>query len=186
LVADSNTLAPDDPSVPKDFYTKIERRIPRIPGRESVSYEPAANSYSDEHVTRDFVDEMYRIARLPKVIEARNKMKIRGRTFLSKLKRGKLETIKEMRDGRLTQPTAVLWGLNDPSAPFPIGIKLFKLISSKNPDVQFHLFNRAGHYVFRERPQAFARTVVGFLGDDILDGGLAVDTGGASTPIRQA
>jgi hypothetical protein len=57
-----------------DFYTKLEVGAPPIPYREFILREPIANSYSHEHISEDFIQEMLRIGRLPRTLEARKKM----------------------------------------------------------------------------------------------------------------
>jgi pimeloyl-ACP methyl ester carboxylesterase len=163
VVTDSNTLAPDDPSTPKTFYERIERRLPERPTRESVRYEPEANSFSHAHITPDFVEEMYRIAWLPKTREAKKNMRALHLVFQRNLQRRRREILRSIREGRLRQKTMIVWGLNDPSAPFLLGTKLFRLIASKNGETQFHAFNAAGHYAFRERYEEFNRIILGLV-----------------------
>jgi 2-hydroxy-6-oxonona-2,4-dienedioate hydrolase len=163
VVTDTNTLAPDDPSTPKTFYERIEKKLPVHPTRESVRYEPVANSYSPAHVTLDFIEEMYRIARLPKTREAKRKMRLLHSVFQTNLQRRRHDILKSIREGHLRQKTMVVWGLNDPSAPFVLGMKLFRLIADKNGETQFHAFSAAGHYTFREHHNEFNWLVLGFV-----------------------
>ena len=163
VVIDSNTLGPEDPSRPKHFYDEIEKRAPKVPTRDSVQDEAKANSYSRGHITPDFVDELYEIARLPKTVTARGWMKKHNRAFFKTVDEVKKETLDMIRSGRLKQRTLVVWGSHDPSAPVPIAFRLFRLMSEAEVEVELHVFSRSGHCSFREHPDEFSRLVSNFV-----------------------
>lgn len=164
VIVDTNTLAADHPSTPTNFYTKLDENAPPTPDEEFVRREPEANSYSKAHITPDFVAEMLSIARLAKIQEAKKKMEhLLNRQFLPDAKKKKYETLDMIRDGRLKAPTLILWGLNDPSAPIVLGHQLFQHIAYAVPRTQFHVFNHAGHYVFREHARELDRVIVDFV-----------------------
>ncbi|MBI2361624.1 MAG: alpha/beta hydrolase [Deltaproteobacteria bacterium] len=164
VLVDTNTLAADHPSTPTNFYAKLDENPPPAPNEEFVRREPEANSYSKAHITRDFVEQMLSIARLPKIQEARTRMEhLLQRQFVPDAKKKKYETLDMIRDGRLKAPTLVLWGLNDPSAPVILGHQLFQHVAYAVPRAQFHVFNRAGHYVFREHARELDRVIVDFV-----------------------
>jgi 2-hydroxy-6-oxonona-2,4-dienedioate hydrolase len=163
VIVDSNTLPPDDPSTPRDFYARLEDKLPEQPTVSSVRREVEANSFSAAHITRDFAEELFRTADLPTIKEARKKMnKLRDSVFGPALDRQRKETLGMIAAGKLRKPALIVWGLNDPSAPYFLGIKLFRTISAVNPDTSFHMFNQAGHYSFREHPKEFDDLVVAF------------------------
>jgi pimeloyl-ACP methyl ester carboxylesterase len=163
VIVDSNTLPPDDPSTPRDFYTRLEDKLPEQPTSNSVRREAEANSFSTAHITRDFVEELLRTANLPTIKEARRKMnKLRDVVFGPALDRQRRETLGMIEAGKLRRPTLIVWGLNDPSAPYVLGINLFRIIGAVNPDTSFHMINQAGHYSFRERPMEFNNLVAAF------------------------
>lgn len=164
VIVDTATLAPDDGSVPVDFYAKIDKESPLVPTRESIRKEPEMNSYSTDHVTDEFIEKRLKIALLPKILEARRKMvTLKSAVFLPSLNKKKEETLGLIESGSLKQPTIVIWSLNDPSAPVKIGIDLFRMIASKNEYAEMHLINQAGHYSYREHPAEFNRVVASFL-----------------------
>jgi 2-hydroxy-6-oxo-6-(2'-carboxyphenyl)-hexa-2,4-dienoate hydrolase len=166
VILSTNTLAADHPSTPAHFYAKLDEHAPLEPDAELVRREPEANSYSSHHITSDFVGEMLAVARLPKTREARKKMEdLLTRQFLPDVRNVKYETLDMIREGRLRAPTLVIWGLNDQSAPIVIGHQLFQHISLAVPKSQFHVFNHAGHYVFREHYRELDRLVVDFVAD---------------------
>jgi len=163
IIFGSSTLPAEDPATPVDFYKKLDANPPPTPNREFVRREPEANSYSKTHITEDFVDAMLEIALLLKHQEARKKMeRLSDELFLPDVRKKKYETLELIREGRLKAPTLIIWGFNDPSAPVKLGFDLFQLISSVVDRTQFHIFNHAGHYVFREHANEVNRLVSNF------------------------
>ena len=64
----------------------------------------------------------------------------------------------------MNTPTLVTWGLDDPSAFWdPIGINCLNLILPNVKNSSMHIFNNAGHYVFREQPEEFNAVVIGVI-----------------------
>jgi pimeloyl-ACP methyl ester carboxylesterase len=164
-VVDSNTVAADDPRYPWGaFYEDLARRVPPgPPTRESVRMEPVEQSWSDDHVTEDFLERMLAIAQfwrqsdkdwydgiwMPSIIEMR---------------RANLAQIDEH---GIPLPTLVVWGADDPSAPVPLGYALFERIAARTAEAELHVLGRAGHYAFRERPHAFVRLLEAFCLDRV-------------------
>ncbi len=164
VIFDSNTLPAEDPSMAYDFYTKLEVGAPPIPDRDFILREPVANSYSQEHISEDFIQEMLRIGRLPKTIEAREKMEtFLEAVFLPSMREKKYETLKLIEAGGLKAPTLIIWGVNDQSSPLKLGINLLQVIGSVVDRTEFHAFNHAGHYVFREHAQKVNQLITNFV-----------------------
>jgi 2-hydroxy-6-oxonona-2,4-dienedioate hydrolase len=164
VIFDSNTLPAEDPSMSYDFYTKLEVGAPPIPDRDFILREPIANSYSQEHISEDFIQEMLRIGRLPRTLEARKKMEtFLEAVFLPSMREKKYETLKLIEAGRLKAPTLIIWGVNDESSPMKLGIDLLQVIGSVMPRTEFHAFNHAGHYVFREHAQQVNQLITNFV-----------------------
>jgi hypothetical protein len=74
---------PFDPSTPAGFYTKLRKGAPPVPTKEYVRREPDANSYSNNHVTDDYVEAILKIAMLPKMQEAEKKGDLLRDQFIS-------------------------------------------------------------------------------------------------------
>ncbi len=163
VILDSNTLAPENPSTPVNFYLKLEEGAPPTPNKEFVSREPIANSYSKDHITEDFLEEMLKIALLPKTMEARKKMEqLLSAQFLPDVKKRRQDTLELIKAGCLKAPTLIVWGFNDPSAPLKLGFDLLQIIAPAVARTQFHVFNHAGHYLFREHPLELNRLIANF------------------------
>ena len=164
VIFDSNTLPAEDPSMSYDFYTKLEVGAPSIPDRDFILREPIANSYSQTHITEDFIKEMLRIGRLPRTLEARKKMEhFLEAVFLPSMREKKYETLKLIQAGGLKAPTLIIWGVNDQSSPMKLGINLLQVIGSVVPRTEFHAFNHAGHYVFREHAPKVNQLITNFV-----------------------
>jgi pimeloyl-ACP methyl ester carboxylesterase len=164
VIVDTNTLAADHPSTPKDFYTNVWANPPPVLDAAYARREADANSWSRDHITPDFVDAWLQVSLLPKTEEAARKMKaLSDKQFLPDLQRQKYDTLDLIREGRLKAPTLVVWGLNDPSAPIVLGHQLFQQIAFALPRAQLHVFNHAGHYVYREHPRDFDRVLIDFV-----------------------
>ena len=73
------------------------------------------------------------------------------------------ETLQWIREGRLTMPTLLIWGFNDPSAIISGGYQLFEIVADHASRAELHVFNRAGHYSYREHPADFVKVVTSFV-----------------------
>jgi len=133
--------------------------------RDRARYLVAANSFGSEHITEDFVDVMVAIMTSPRFQEAAKKMKAGlNQQFLDDLAVRQKETHEWIRAGGLKAPTLIIWGLNDPSATFdPLGLAAMQLILPNVPHSQMHVLNWAGHYCYREQPEAFVAAVTSFI-----------------------
>ncbi len=60
---------------------------------------------------------------------------------------------------RITVPTLVVWGYNDPAAQIENGMQLIELFMHKQRDTEVRIFNKSGHFVMREHPAAFNRLI---------------------------
>ena len=163
IVLDSNTLAPRDPSTPPDFYDKVLEGAPDVSTQEYVRREPDANSYSNRHVTDDYVEAILKIAFLPKTIEATQKAERLNSGFFEDLANLKTETMQWVEAGRLKAPTLILWGFNDVSAPVILGMHLLRVIAPVVPRTEFHVINEAAHYLFREKYQEVNHIITDFI-----------------------
>jgi len=166
-VVASRSLAPPDPGHPNHvFYDSLGHRERLLAGeitQETVSAEPRAQSFDPSTVTTDFVARMMAIANLPKSAAARRHAEADRRTIwlpdVERLRASVLERID--RDG-LPTPTQLLWGHDDLSAPPATGLALLHRIAQLTPDAELRIINRARHYLFRDRPEAFVAAVTDF------------------------
>jgi pimeloyl-ACP methyl ester carboxylesterase len=176
VLVDSSTLMSHD----SGFYETLDEQVSTIDDvRERYRFMIRAHSWSAEHITNDWLDRILEIHALAKTRAAATIMGAgplpgsggsypsgpgRGQAFLQDLYRRQQETHAWIRDGRLQVPTLVVWGFNDPSAPLePVGLDAMRLILPHAPRARMDVINRAGHYCFREQPEAFCAAVLSFL-----------------------
>ena len=163
VIVDTSTLAPDNLMFPGGAFYGALRSPPGPPTRESVRIEPDAQAFSKEHITDDFVERLLEIARLPQFQKAQQRMAdVATSIWMPSLDRVRRETLSMIEERGLPVPTLMVWGLNDRSAPLPLGLQLFERIAAKTPEAEMHVLNGTGHYSFREQYQAFNRVVRSF------------------------
>ncbi|MFQ5542578.1 MAG: alpha/beta fold hydrolase [Candidatus Binatia bacterium] len=170
VIVDSSTIAPGENPVSQGERAKGRRAklladAPKpLLSKESIRWVTEAFSYSGEHVTDDWIDVRHQVAMMPKTVKAVEKMsKLFSTVLLSHLAQQKEETLGWIKEGRLKTPTLLVWGQNDPSAVVSGGLALFDLVSASTERAQMHIFNRAGHYCYREHPKDFAQVVTSFI-----------------------
>lgn len=165
ICVDTNTLVPEDPRFPSlAFYAELARRRPAGgPTREGVRLEPDASTFHGDHVTDDFIDRMLEIALLPKSLEAVQKFKVLdGTVWLPSLNAAREKIFKDIEMHGFPLPTLVIWGNDDVAAPMQQGLAFWRNLASHTPNAEFHLFNHARHYVFRDHPAKFNRLITSF------------------------
>jgi pimeloyl-ACP methyl ester carboxylesterase len=154
ILVDTNTLAP---GISKNETVMANPPLPRL-SRESQRWVLQRYSFGFEHITEEWLDAFMRVAELPKYLDAVHKMEdlgLRITRFLPHLARQKDETLGWIRDRGFGLPTLLVWGYNDPTATLDQGHALFDLIARSTPDSRMQIFNRAGHFTYREHPAEF-------------------------------
>ncbi|HEY2921864.1 MAG TPA: alpha/beta hydrolase [Candidatus Binatia bacterium] len=162
ILVDTNTLAP---GISKNETVMANPPQPRL-SRESQRWVLQKYSYGFEHITEEWLDVMMRVSALPKYQEAVRKMEdvgLRTTRFLPHLARQKDETLGIIRDRGFGIPTLLAWAYNDPTATIDQGHALFDLIARSTPDSRMYIFNRSGHFSYREHPTEFNDMLRGFI-----------------------
>ena len=162
IIVDSGTLAPG-PS--ETEYIMAGAPEPRLT-RESQRWVMERFSYSGNHITDSWLDAAARIANLPKYREAVRKMYdggLRVKQFLPQLALYKEQALNWIIQGCLRAPTLLVWGYNDPTAPLRRGQYLFDLIAPRTAMAEMHVINHAGHFCYREQPEAFNQVIRAFV-----------------------
>jgi pimeloyl-ACP methyl ester carboxylesterase len=171
VITNSNSAAPEDPSVPRSFYTRFYssedaiatpetlRQLfvslafdPTNPGVEAV-YRRKLEELKAPHPTRPMTSSAIR-----------SMLKLKKRHFDANLIDYKYETLDFVRSGKLRAPTLVLWGLNDPTVSARVGFDLYQRLALYAPKTQFHIVNCVGHYPHLEDPDLVHRVILSFAG----------------------
>jgi 2-hydroxy-6-oxo-octa-2,4-dienoate hydrolase len=157
----SNSLAPSDPATPRDFYAKLEARLPNgYQTLDDVCIEPLAQSYSSSHVTNEFAMALLRHARLAKTREAQAVMRtIKVSHWYPDLEDARALALADIDKHGFEIPTGIIWGLHDPSAPVMLGVRLLSRLAPRTPQACLHVLAQSGHYSFREQPRIFGTLV---------------------------
>ena len=101
--------------------------------------------------SRPLVRERYSFGSLEEVLELPDLISVQIDSFDWLMERG---------TGR---PNLMIWGLNDPTATIDQGFVLFDMIAHKEPRTDMHVFNEAGHFTYREHPEAFNRLLLDYV-----------------------
>lgn len=125
--------------------------------RERISYELSTLSYRTDHLTDDFLETAARMAttegsrRVAEVLRGEA-----GDRLAASIDSAMADARRALDGGAHTVPTLVVWGRDDVSVPLSAATSVFDRFGSAEPAVELHLFNRCGHFPYRERPDAFA------------------------------
>jgi 2-hydroxy-6-oxonona-2,4-dienedioate hydrolase len=162
ILLDTNTLAP---GISKNETVMANPPQPRL-SRESQRWVLQKYSYGYEHITEEWLDTMTRVAATAKYRDAVYKMEevgLRITRFLPQLARQKDESLGIIRDRGFGMPTLLAWSYNDPTASIEQGHALFELIARSTADSRMYIFNRAGHFCYREHPAEFNEMLRSFV-----------------------
>lgn len=134
--------------------------------RDSQRWVMEKYSYNPKVVTDDWLDELTRIAALPKYRESVAKMLGQGldeKLFQPELARQKADTFDLLAARGTQRPNLLVWGLDDPTATIDQGLALYEIVAHREPRTEMHAFNQAGHFSYREHPEAFNRLIVDYV-----------------------
>jgi len=171
VITNSNSAAPEDPSIPRSFYTRFYSSDDAIATPETLHQLFEALSFDP---TNPRVEAVYRRKleelRAPHPMRPmtssaiRSMLNLKKRYFNANLIDYKYETLDFVRAGRLRAPTLVLWGLNDPTVSARVGFDLYQRLALYALKTEFHVVNRAGHYPHLEDPDSVHRVILSFAG----------------------
>ena len=161
IMVDTNTLGPGQgrnhivfTDTPKPYLSRGSQRWVL----ENYSWNPKV-------VTEDWLDELMRVAALPKYLESVRKMLDEGvgdRVFVPTLARQKSDTFDRLMSAGTERPNLIVWGLNDPTATIDQGFGLYEIMVHREKRTEMHVFNHSGHFSYREHPEAFNRLILDY------------------------
>jgi 2-hydroxy-6-oxo-6-(2'-carboxyphenyl)-hexa-2,4-dienoate hydrolase len=184
VILDSNTLAPPDPNTPERVDPDVNREPP---SREEMKRARLASNQSvvKDYLTDSYLEAEYRIAHLPKIKEvharfnaARDKWVAANPELVKQnplwrrnmgattwwMYKAKFETLDRINKGMLKAPTLIVWGFNDPTAPYKLGVDLMEQVSKVVDRAELHIINKSGHLVYAEHPEKVAGLISSFAG----------------------
>jgi len=182
-IFNSNTLAPVDP--PPSAPNLSPAGPPPTKGSIRKRLLSGSSTFHKDFVTDEYVEAQFEVAlkgraknrevaerfdALRKRFIELNPEKVQARPALANnsgtgwwMYEVKDETLAAIKTGRLKTPTLVIWGFNDPSATYAMGLELFELISNSVDQAQLHLFNQAGHSPYHEYPREVIDLMLSFI-----------------------
>lgn len=160
IVSSSSVTNPMNP-----IYGEWRERANSMEERDAARYLISANSYSDRHITERIVDLRVEIGRLEKTAEARRRM---DEGLFQKFRTDLLQRVERLKGevsrGDLIVPTLLVWGFDDPSATMERCAKpAMDLFFPAVEKCEMHIVGQAGHYCFREQPEAFNDAILAFM-----------------------
>ena len=165
----SNTAAP---RVGEDSHEEALAECPwEVYGQEigpwidEVACRYRSLSYSDSHVTEEFIASLQVMNLDPKVQWTRfYRDGGAGEPFRSNINEWHDSMHARIRDkGELKIPVLLIWAHDDPTYPLERSMALYDVIATHNASVQTLIMNDAGHYAFREKPDEFNYAVIRFI-----------------------
>lgn len=170
VVIDSNTLPPVDPQLPKDRYFSEEIVLPDAAqvrkNLENVFADPEslyARQYLDRKVAWRSAAHPQHPERPMEIEAVQRVIDLERDVFRPDVEIVREATVVEIEAGAITQPTLVLWAFNDASAPYSLGVGLYRLMAAANLCTELHVFGEGKHLVHVEFPDRVASVVREFL-----------------------
>ncbi len=161
IMVDTNTLGPGQG---RNHIVFTDTPKPYL-SRESQRWVLENYSWNPKIVTEDWLDELMRVAALPKYLESVRKMLDEGvgdRVFVPTLARQKSDTFDRLMSAGTERPNLIVWGLNDPTATIDQGFGLYEIMVHRERRTEMHVFNHSGHFSYREHPEAFNRLILDY------------------------
>lgn len=134
--------------------------------RESIRWYLENYSYNPKIVTEEWIDDSLAIGLTEKNQAAVAKMYKEGllkKLFAPQLLVQRSEVHRWLIEKGMPCPTLIPWGYNDPGASIEAGMQLIELFMRRQRRTEVRIFNRSGHFVYREHPAAFNRLLDGFI-----------------------
>jgi 2-hydroxy-6-oxonona-2,4-dienedioate hydrolase len=183
VIFDNNALASGDLQMAERSDVPERREVPT---RDSIRRAAMASPLSvrKDYITDTFVENVYRIAMLPKIAEADRRFReLKEQWVRNNPERVKQDprlgnnvganawwlidtknaTLELMRAGRLRAPTVMIWGWNDTFAPYTLALDTMNILGKVLDRVELHMLNKASHFVFAEYPIEATRLINNFM-----------------------
>jgi pimeloyl-ACP methyl ester carboxylesterase len=149
--------------------TALQLRNPPRPlkSRESMRWILQRSCYDMRTVTESWLNECVAVAQSDREKVATRKM-VDERLDLTQygtgLRSQRGEVYRWILDRGMPCPTLLVWGLNDLRTEFENAKLLVDMMMRTQPRTELRLFNKTGHYVFREQPEAFNGMLLDYVG----------------------
>lgn len=161
IIVDSASAGPGEGRNDIVFCTN-----PHPPGTlDSSRFVYEGYSCTFDHISDAWLAMKQKITDLPKNREmiARMNDHLMAARFMPDFVADRDSFFAQIENDGFRRPVLLVWGYNDPTAPLQMGLDLFDKIAMHQPRTGLHVFNKAGHFSFRERPEEFNRVISEFF-----------------------
>ncbi len=161
-IVNSNSCAP---FTGRNEYVFANKPGPAL-SRESQRWVLGRYSYDPAHVTEDWLDALVRIAERPENRAAVAKMTGEGflwTRFLPGLLADKEDMFRILGQRGIQRPVLQIWSRHDETVSHAQAEALYRILAEKERRARWQIFDRAGHFTFRENPKRFNEVVKSFV-----------------------
>ena len=162
VIVDSATCSP---GVERNDFVFVDQPHPPF-SRESCRFTYSGYSHRTEHITEEWLDMKIELLSLEKNRLTAEKMHGQGlqeTVFYPALRIDREDLFRRLEHQGMLRPTLLIWGYQDPTAPLEMGDALYRLVATHQPRTRMHVINQAGHFTYREQPEAFNRVLAEHL-----------------------
>jgi pimeloyl-ACP methyl ester carboxylesterase len=162
VLVSTSTLSP---GLSRNPTTLANPPLP-LQSRESQRWVYERYSFNTKIVTEDWLDETQAVIATERNQIAIRKMMQEGlekSQYVPELRRQRLESYRWILERGMPCPTLVVCALNDPTTDFENMKLLIEMLMATQPQTEVRVFNRAGHYVYREQSPAFNGMLLDFI-----------------------
>ncbi len=134
--------------------------------RESARFVLENSSFRHEHITADLLDRIAAIFASAKYRAAAAKMADDGlydTIYLPRLRADRDRMFARLAQTAILRPVALIWGRDDPLAGLDFAYAAYGAFARHELRCELHVVNGAGHYAFRETPDAVHRMIANFV-----------------------
>lgn len=161
-IVNSNTCAPGTGANEFVFANMPKPAL----SRDSQRWVLERYSYNADCVTDDWLDALAAIAAQPKYEEAVRKMGGEGllwTKFLPVLQTDKEEMFRILQTRGIQRPVLLVWSNKDLTVSENQALALYRILAERERRARWHIFDRAGHFSYREHPERFDAVLQSFI-----------------------
>lgn len=143
----------------------VHAKLPGWSRRAALRASYERYSFDPRIVTERLLDDCEVVLNAEKTQIAVRKMEegLEARLFFPELGRQRRETQRWLLERGMPCPTLITWGYRDPTAVIENGKQLIEMFMKKQRNTVVNLFNRSGHFVYREYAAQFNRAQHSFV-----------------------
>ncbi len=161
-VLSCTVLAGNEAAPTGDSPHPLRLSSPPVPtiSRRAQAWVVERLSYTPHHIDDDFLDSLAAHASSASAEHVAGLAERGERRLRSDLLATKDRLFGYARDVGYAVPITLVWASDDPLSPIERGVALMDLLATTSAPLDLQVVNRAGHFVFRERPHDVAELLL--------------------------